>query len=357
MGNTDSNLENFSSVESWVRCRLTNQRLSPALRTSLEELARAIEQIRTRDYEYFLSVVLRTQGRRPEQLCDALLCLYAQTDQDFETVLVLHDVEESERESIQSIVHSFPSSFSARVRILPASGVGRMVPLNAAIEVIRGQYVAFYDDDDLLMANWVENFKQVTASSPGRVVRSNVAVQRNRLEKWPDGSGGHRSISLASAEYAESFNLIDHLERNHSPFMGIAFPASFFTDWGERFDVALAVCEDWDVILRAVGLLGVESSPSITAIYRRWEDANTSYTDHDLQVWRASESRVRKKMDSSAFLAPEGTLSAVLEKIADERTTSAKIGARLNEVLGSTSWRISAPLRRVIDRARRLRRF
>ena len=41
----------------------------------------------------FLTVLVRTQGKRIEPLRDALLCLAAQSDQDFEVIVLDHDSE------------------------------------------------------------------------------------------------------------------------------------------------------------------------------------------------------------------------------------------------------------------------
>ena len=43
----------------------------------------------------FLSIVTRTQGRRPQCLEDMLTCLAGQTVRDFEVVLMCHQVDES----------------------------------------------------------------------------------------------------------------------------------------------------------------------------------------------------------------------------------------------------------------------
>ena len=41
----------------------------------------------------FLSVVMRTQGKRIEMLREAVLCLWAQTCQDFEVLIMGHNLD------------------------------------------------------------------------------------------------------------------------------------------------------------------------------------------------------------------------------------------------------------------------
>ena len=61
----------------------------------------------------FLSVVMRTQGKRLESFKDALLCLASQTDQDFEVVVVEHAKKISPK--ILKIIDSQPSFMREKI--------------------------------------------------------------------------------------------------------------------------------------------------------------------------------------------------------------------------------------------------
>jgi hypothetical protein len=352
---TDSETPAYSSVESWARGRLAAPGLAEPLRRALGGLVEVLAAEREAEHEVFLSIVIRTQARRWEQLQDALLCLAAQTDRAFELLLMLHGVEPELRERVRELVREYPAEFADRVRVIDVSGGTRTRPLAVSVEHARGAYIAFYDDDDLVMANWVEAFHSGARSAPGQVIRANVATQLNRPEAWLNGVDGQRSIGVAKAEYARRFNLIDHLERNHTPFMGLAFPREFFTLWGEGFDETLPVCEDWDILLRAATLLGVRSVPELTAIYRQWESATTSYTAHARDEWEEAEARVAQKIDALPFLAPAGTVSDTLESRAEFRDIERDLWERHTEMATSTSWRLTAPLRKTVERVRRMR--
>lgn len=347
---TDSESVSCSSVEAWARGRLAVPGLAVTLRATLNTLVEELEASRNLSTPHFLSVVIRTQAKRWEQLQDAILCLAGQTDQDFEVILMLHDVSDERASRVEALVGAYPSEFVTRVRLIRVSGGGRTRPLAASVDHVRGAYVAFFDDDDLLLGNWVEAFHNAAEQSPGQLIRANVATQLNRIETWPGGAIGQRTVGVATAEYAKHFNLIDHLERNHTPFMGMAFPRTFFSEWGERFDEELPVCEDWDIALRAAGLLGVHSSEELTAIYRQWEDAQTSYTHHQIEEWRDAENRVRDKIDALPFFAPRGSISDALEVLGRERKVEHLLGSRLHEVLSSSSWRVTSPVRSVVRR-------
>ena len=278
------------------------------------EIAKALDTARSaitgerQFYGPFLSVLLRTQGKRIEPFKDAMLCLAAQTDQDFHVVVLVHDALDEDAQKIHEIVASQLPDFAARISVIEINGGTRARPLNVGLAAATGKYIAVYDDDDLLFANWVESFK--AASGDGlRLLRSVVANQRVSPELWPQDQEGFRTLSWPNPEYAHTFDILQHLLVNHSPFMTWAFPAALFTSFGVRFDEELTVCEDWDMILTGSLLFGVDEINELTSIYRRWDGGVSSYTLHSTDSWRASEQRVIDRLDSTALLLPPGSMA------------------------------------------------
>jgi hypothetical protein len=260
----------------------------------------------------FLSVLLRTQGKRLEAFKDALLCMSAQSDEDFELIILEHNASEADAANVRRIVERMPRPFADRIQLLEISGGTRAKPLNVGVEAAVGQYLAVFDDDDLAMGNWVEAFHTVArASSPGRMLRAVVANQSVSIEPWPHGQAGFRTTSWPNAEYPDSFDLLQHLLVNYSPFMSWAFPRALFFTYGVRFDEELTVCEDWDVILRGSLLCGVDDVPELTAIYRRWTVGESSYSIHSTQSWRESEQRVIDRIDDHVIMMPPGAMQAM----------------------------------------------
>lgn len=256
----------------------------------------------------FLTVLMRTQGRRINAFRDALTSLYGQTSQDFTVLLLEHDVSDEVHTQLSEIVQEFPQEFHQKVTQIQVVSGGRARPLNVGLDIADSSYVAALDDDDIVFANWVEEFKKGALASPGRVIRTICAVQKVKLESWSNKTAGFRAISWPEIPYSLEYSQIEHLRVNHSPFMSVAFPMGFFSVLGNRFDEELAVCEDWDMILRAGSVCGVAQQDSLTAIYRNWVGVQTSYTEHSEAQWRNSESRVIEKLNSAPYLLQEGAI-------------------------------------------------
>jgi SAM-dependent methyltransferase len=312
----------------------------------------------------FLTVVLRTQGRRPQTLRDALLCLLAQTVADFDVVVVGHHVDPDDRSVLNAALDELPASLRQRTRLVLEDEGGRARPLNVGTAQAGGRYVAFLDDDDLVFAHWVETFVAAGAAAPGQVVRSVCVEQAIDPLDPADQGGGARAAGPLVACYPREFDLIAHMTRNHTPFMSYAFPTSLFRDLGVRFDESLDICEDWDLELRAALTVGVSSRPEVTAIYRRWSSGPASDRLHDEEQWRRTEGEILAKIDQDPHVFPPGTIAA-LRAATDSGMTQpereiAALKARNDELEEhairmerSRSWRVTAPLRALTNRGSR----
>lgn len=300
-----------------IRSSVETDSASPALVSAVERLANVICAPPDDDDDApFLTVIVRTQGRRLRALEDSLLCLAAQTDQDFEVIIVGHNMPAPELAELRADVAAFDPEFQARVRIDTVEGGTRAAPLNRGLELARGHYFAVFDDDDLLFGNWVETFHGLSQQHPGVPIRALVANQRLRPEAWTGHDGGFRTTSWPLLEFPATFEWFEHFLQNRSPFMSWAFPMTLVRFFGKRFDDELVVCEDWDFILRSTQLLGVVDAPQITSIYRRWEGGGeSSYSAHDRAEWAASEARVLDRFRHRPLTIPPGDLDGLRQRM------------------------------------------
>ncbi|GAB7534920.1 methyltransferase domain-containing protein [Burkholderia sp. 3C] len=271
----------------------------------------------------FLSVVTRTQGKRLGNLRDALLCLTAQTCQDFEVIIVAHKVEAEPYAAVARIVEDLPESMRNRVRLLRCDHGGRTAPLNAGFAAARGQYVSILDDDELVFAHWVETFKQLAERAAGCVLRTTAAEQDiTSTGVRPDGALGYRTTSSITTPYPAHFDFFNHLSQNYSPPVSLSFPRAAFQNLGIRFDEELDTAEDWDFEMRTAFVCGVESSPEITGIYRKWRSGESSFSIHSPEEWQRDYDRIIAKHNEQYHIFPPGTIKLIV----DQRNLIRKLG-------------------------------
>lgn len=321
----------------------------------------------------FLSVIMRTQGRRRETLVDAITCLQGQESQDFELIVLPHKVSYDRQLVIERVIDDLPDDLRARCRIVLVDDGGRSRPLNVGVENARGRYLAILDDDDLVLGNWVSTFKALATAHPGRVLRGVAVEQDIEAVTWPGEVPGVRTVSATRKKFTSQFDLFDHLVENHSPPVVLAFPRSVFHDLGIRFDETLNVLEDWDVLLRSALRVGVADSPEIIGIYRRWAVGEASHTLHGRTEWLATEARILAAIDQEPHVFPGGTIEEIRRRLgastyADRggagdsaaaeawRRRAEAAERHVEEIHASTSWRVTKGMRTVTGAVKRLRR-
>jgi len=303
------------------------------------------------------TVLIRTQGRRVHELQEVLTCLSAQSDQDFEVVVVAHSVDD--RLVIGRLVDDTPAGLRGRIRVVHVDRGNRATLLNIGFAAARGRYVTVLDDDDLVLGHWIETFSVLDRKHRGQVLRSLAVVQgASRVDVL--GQPGIRATTSPEMPYEEEFSFVKHLSLNQSPFMTLAFPRALFRDFGVRFDESLTTTEDWDYLLRAASLVGVADSREIVAIYHHWAEQESSATEHDAEVWRLNELAIRRKIDSRPLLLQAGETRRIRQLVESEhlyREITAQVPAtaddpdraealhRLISLLESRSWKATSPLR------------
>jgi SAM-dependent methyltransferase len=308
----------------------------------------------------FLSVLVRTQGKRIHTLTEVFTSLAAQSDVDFEVVVVGHRLENEDRLKVERTIEDTPEWLRKKIRLLKLNDGNRTKPLNFGFDHARGAYVAILDDDDMPMAHWVETFHDLHRRHPGRVLRA-VAVRQDVRTVGIRGHQALRAEGTLETLYKPHFDLFEHLVENQSPPVSLAFPRSLFRDLQLRFDEDLSTTEDWDYLLRCVALVGVSNTPSVTSIYRWWLDGHSSRSEHDQNEWRANYDAISRKLDRTLFILPEGSVSKIRSLVRRaggavapgfapvNPDSSAQDTAWLREVLLrhmlSNSWKLSGPLR------------
>lgn len=284
----------------------------------------------------FLTVVTRTQGTRLLCLEEALTSLAAQACRDLEVVVAAHRVGAEGLAAVHDSVAAQPEWLRERVRVLDVQRPGRSAPLNDALGVARGRYVAVLDDDDLVTPRWVAAFAELEAEAPGTVLRT-ATLRQDVVPAQVDLGGVGEVVAAATGEphvgWPVDFAMVDHLVDNATPVMALALPRGVVADLGERFDEELETTEDWDLLLRAAGVTGVTSSPEPTSVYRVWTETEGSRSLHHGDTWQRGHDRVRARLSERVVLlsgAEVDRLAAARERLAEAEAEKFRFAA-LNE--------------------------
>jgi hypothetical protein len=320
----------------------------------------------------FLSIITRTQGKRPHTLVEVLTCLAAQTDTDFELLILGHHLDGPSRILVNEIIAESPTWLSEKIRLIPVEGGTRTRPLNAGLREARGQYIAVLDDDDAVFAHWVEIFRSLAAASPGRMLRT-LTAQQAVDTIYVHGEPGLRADGPPKMVYPAKFDFFDHVVENRSPPVSLAFPRRLIEEHNITFDESLTTTEDWDFMMRVASVGGVAEASVTTSIYRWWERGESSRTLHDKTEWQTNHYRIWDKWNAAPFALPTGTVRELVERlqehaefrlelrrlqheganvatlaglaVKDPQTVLTESREVLVQILNSTSWRLTAPLR------------
>lgn len=250
----------------------------------------------------FLSVIMRTQGKRIDELRECFLCLEAQTDDDFEIILICHKVTEENVQKVKTVIEEQSDRLNKKILFLELNEGTRATPINYGISYARGRYFAIYDDDDILFDNWVESFHIAAEENEGKLLHAFTFSQKWEKNNKTGYGKGLAAIAAPVPQFCESFNLIRQFSINKCPLMSIAFPTFLFNEYGIIFDETLDVTEDWEYIMRVAPICGVYDIKDVTSIYRLWTNSENSYSLHNQKVWDDIYSRIRERIFSSPML-------------------------------------------------------
>ncbi|MEM9466041.1 MAG: glycosyltransferase [Actinomycetota bacterium] len=246
------------------------------------------------------STIVRTQGRRPDSLADALASIAAQTHGDHETLLVVHHDDAATVAAVESALPD--TARPPRLRVLHATGGGRSRPLNVGLDAAEGDFVCFLDDDDLVTEDWLSAFAAAAGSAPGTMIRAVTLSQ-----PWTTDGGAQPARATGPVErpFAAEFDLLAHLSHNETPLCSVALPRAAMEAFGVRFDEDLPVFEDWELFVRVAQLCGVTSIAAETSLYRRLDAGNAEHAT-DEAIWHQTHARVIERLSARPVLAPIG---------------------------------------------------
>ena len=257
----------------------------------------------------FLSVLTRTTGTNPSMLAETLTCLAAQTLKDIEVIVLVHGEDDGAFESSGSVAASFEEGFASRVRLEQVRGGSWAAPFNLGLELARGRYVAFLDEGDLVTADWAERFAEGVARAPGKLVRSVCFARHVRRRAPAEEVMGTLPVTLTKplAEFGESFDVLSSLAMDATPISSCAMPRSLVTELHIAFDEQLAYCAEWDFLVRAALVVGVEDTGHVTSIKLRWDDTDSTPGAVPPEAREREYVTMFARLDATPLLLPAGS--------------------------------------------------
>lgn len=267
----------------------------------------------------FLSIVTRTQGRRPQALAETMLCLCAQTNMNFELLVMGHNLTLDSTALVESIIEETPEFFQEKIRLIPVNGGNRTTPLNVGFSQARGRYITILDDDDIIFDNWVDSFYQCSVKKPGTILHAYAVSQKWEAYHTTLGADALMAAGTPNTSYCRDFNMLDQMTVNYCPTMSYATPRYAYQDLGIHFDETLTTTEDWDFLMRTAFVTGVSNIDQITSIYRLWESAESSQTMHSKEEWDKNYSYIIKKFLKAPVLMPADALDQYIRALFQDK--------------------------------------
>ena len=267
----------------------------------------------------FLSVITRTQGKRIEALRETFLSLAGQSCDDFEVLVMGHNIEKDAEKQVIQAIGETPEFLRKKIRYIPVFGGNRSTPINKGFEAARGEYAVLLDDDDIVFDQWVTSFKEKAKENPGSIIHAYVVSQKWSLEL--DGSGREilRAEDAPDNQFCKDFHYLNELYGNSCPVLGLAFPLFPFKEMGFAFDETLDTTEDWDYLMSLCGLCGVADVQEVTSMYRLWNNAENSHSVHSVEEWNANRSKIQDRIINRPLLLPKQYAKELIDTIEENK--------------------------------------
>ena len=250
-----------------------------------------------------VSVLIRTIGRTA-LLKDALACIMHQAYKNIETVIV-EDGPETLREFLSPYRKEIAITYEAL-----GGNRGRCAAGNRAMQLARGEYFLFLDDDDLLYADHIEQLVAAILQHQTKAAMSYSFELPSEYAAKEQGGGIIREGVLFSRFHAP-FSFTRLLRHNYIPIHTVLFHRALFAECG-GLDPAIAYNEDWNLWVRyAIHARPFATVPKTTAIYRVPMDNEAEGGRHSLMV--EHQERVRKMQAELPVTLTVSELLALVE--------------------------------------------
>lgn len=217
------------------------------------------EEIEIIEKEYnmeLVSFIVRTCGR-PQVLRHSLNSIREQTYSNIE-VIVVEDGENTAEQMLQEEYADMNIRYYSTGKRLGRSKVG-----NIALDMVKGDFLNFLDDDDLLYPHHTETLIQCLTETKGKAA---YAIAHETPSVYCKMAGNYISL-FRHVRFQQPFNRLYFTMGNFMPIQTVMFHRSLFEQYG-GFRENLDALEDWDLWLRYAAHVDFEYVNNITSLYR-----------------------------------------------------------------------------------------
>lgn len=244
------------------------------------------------DEPALVSIVTRTVAGRGELLRQAAFSVFHQTHARIEWIVV-EDGGSAQAQLVAELAAHAPCE--VRYEALPK--VGRSAAGNRGLELARGRYAMFLDDDDLLYADHVETLVGALVREPAAAAAWALAwmVPTSRTADGGLAEGAYEQV----ASLEQDFDFERLRVYNYIPIQSIVFERRLFVERG-GFDTALDQLEDWNLWQRYAAGERFLHVPRTTSLYRVPSDAGSLAARQALldAAYREARSRADAAIDA-----------------------------------------------------------
>jgi glycosyltransferase involved in cell wall biosynthesis len=254
------------------------------------------------------------------------------------------------------------SGYPCLMRLVPTDVVlHRSVAANKALDLAQGVYALFLDDDDWIAPDHISNLVAAVQGTTG------IDVAYSRTQVIEEGKAASESAVMGLP-----FDGLRLLAGNWMPLHSVLFSLRL-RDAGCRFDESLDLYEDWDFWLQVAQHSNFLYVPIVSAFYRIHDssgvhaqamfhgDAAKMIYKKWRHLWTDAQmsmlmSRVWQHEDLSRGLRSSQTEALQLKQdvhalIGKQRALELAHADALEAIFNSRSWRLTAPLRKMVLQA------
>jgi hypothetical protein len=189
-----------------------------------------------------LSVGIRSIKSRNNQIDDLLLCLSAQTEQNFEIILI---TDCNNLNHMSEIISRYDIDFQNKIQLdcIPLAD-DRVSKLKKIIKLSNKEFILFIDDDDHITYDYIEN----VTKSIKKQTRSNVPMlfvfrSAYRQYEYPKSKSKCSEYKSELVKLNKEFGEIYEIHENFWPFSSLVYETRALK--AEYLDNDIQVLEDW----------------------------------------------------------------------------------------------------------------